>query len=74
MPRFIQRKSRRSRGGALKKIDKRTMLGSEAAGLRCHSNVPAVMAKAFMSVYKATGVGLTEIVNAYSYDAGEPED
>ena len=54
----------------LKQIDRISIIGSDASGVgRVADNVPVVMAKTFESVREATGIDLSSIVNAYSYEA-----
>lgn len=54
----------------LKQIDKVTIIGSDSSGIGSMAgNVPVVMAKAFESVRETTGIDLTEIIRAESYDA-----
>lgn len=54
----------------LKQIDRISIIGSDGSGLSSVAeNVPAVMAKTFQSVKEATGIDLSAIVNAYSYEA-----
>jgi len=54
----------------LKQIDKVTIIGSDSSGVgSMANNVPAVMAKVFQSVQETTGIDLTEIIRADSYDA-----
>lgn len=51
-------------------IDKVTIIGGDANGVSgVADNVPAVMAKLFASVRETTGIDLTEIVRADTYDA-----
>ena len=56
----------------LGQIDKITIIGGGdgSNGIeQVAGNVPVVMAKVFESVKEATGIDLTSIVNAESYDA-----
>ena len=54
----------------LKQIDRISIIGSDSSGVSSVAeNVPAVMAKTFESVKEATGIDLSSIVNAYSYEA-----
>lgn len=51
-------------------IDKVTIIGGDSNGVSgLADNVPAVMAKLFASVKETTGIDLTDIVRADSYDA-----
>lgn len=51
-------------------IDKVSIIGGNADGVSGVSgNVPAVMAQVFQTVQEATGVDMTEIVRANTYDA-----
>ena len=51
-------------------IDKVTIIGGDNSGVSgVADNVPAVMAKLFASVKETTGIDLTDIVRAESYDA-----
>lgn len=51
-------------------IDKVTIIGGDNSGVSgVADNVPAVMAKLFESVKETTGIDLTDIVRAESYDA-----
>lgn len=51
-------------------IDKVSIIGGNADGVSGVSgNVPAVMAQVFQTVQEATGVDMTEIVKANTYDA-----
>ncbi len=54
----------------LTQIDKITIIGGDATGVDAVAgNVPAVMAKLFASMKETTGIDLTEIIRAGSYDA-----
>lgn len=56
----------------LGQIDKITIIGSDGGGNgvdQVAGNVPAVMAKLFESMREATGIDLSEIVKADTYDA-----
>lgn len=54
----------------LKQIDRISIIGSDSSGVgHMAENVPVVMAKTFESVKEATGIDLSSIVNAYSYEA-----
>ncbi len=54
----------------LKQIDRISIIGGDGSGVgSVAGNVPVVMAKTFESVKEATGIDLSSIVNAYSYDA-----
>lgn len=54
----------------LTQIDRISIIGSDSSGLgSVAGNVPAVMAKVFESVKESTGIDMTAIVNADSYDA-----
>ena len=59
----------------LSKIDRISIIGGDSNGVNnIAGNVPAILARVFESIKEATGIDLTEIVRADSYDAKVTRD